>query len=164
MLLVCVIGCAKQYQQYQGFRGGAIFEVDGTEYWLRQYAMLDQQERVVSSALVVRLYPYPKDDSGKGTILSERLIPDRKFDNAGIFNVARPIHDELNKKHVSPKTDTLYFVYGGTILLQKEYKDLDIDAQQLSADIKAVREYLQPILETLIREHVTPQEPEIAHH
>jgi helix-turn-helix protein len=63
-------------------------------------------------------------------------------------------------KKVDAKTETLYFIQDKKIVFEKSYKELGIYASLLSDDLEVMRDYLQPILEKLIREHVRPQETE----
>ena len=66
-----------------------------------------------------------------------------------------------NSEKVFVKTDTLYFVQEGQIIFEKNYQELGIDAERLNANSEAILEYLRPILETLIRENVQPQESDM---
>jgi len=70
-----------------------------------------------------------------------------------------PMHPDCEK--VVAKTETIYFIKDKKIVLEKKYQELGIDASRLSADQNEMREYLLPILENLIREHIRPQEPEM---
>jgi len=62
---------------------------------------------------------------------------------------------------MTTKTDTLYLIQKGKIVFEKRYRELGIDASRLSDDNVLVLEYLRPILEQMIREHIQPLEPEM---
>jgi aspartate aminotransferase-like enzyme len=66
---------------------------------------------------------------------------------------------------VVAKANTFYFVRDGQIVFAKGYHELGIDASRITnigskENKKFDYDYLRPILENLIREHVQPQEAE----
>jgi hypothetical protein len=140
-LLACVVGC----NTHHGVIGGILFEVDGVEYKAQRYVNLDQNSRVVSSILTVGL---PTQLRGCGT----------NFTSRGETIVT--LHLDGGNEQTISKTHTLYFVQDGKIAFEKGFQELGIDESRLNADTDKILEYLRPILENLIREHVQPQEAE----
>jgi hypothetical protein len=141
-LLVCVIGCGEK--NYQSVGESANLEVDGVQYIVGWKIWMDRQGRVTQSFLTV--YPpfYPV------TLMSHMQIEKTHLP-------MRP-----NGEKVFAKTDTLYFIQDGEVVFAKEYQELGIDTSRFDIDNKAgeMLDYLRPILENLIREHVQPQEAE----
>ena len=136
LLILCMIGCAKQHT---GLHGTIRFEVDNVVYWVTRYADVDRQGQVATSSLVVR----PDSESYPGSSMeynSQRGTTIVTFKDDG--------------RDVVAKTDTLYFVREGKIEFEKTYRDLGIDASKLNADLNDMLDYLQPILEKMIRENV----------
>ncbi len=132
--LICVvvfliIGCGRQYQRT------IVIEVDGEEYSLCQFGNVNQAgEKISFTAL-----NYP---DGPVKLMKYSSL-------AGVEVVT--IADK------TPKTETLYYVRDGKIAVIKTYQELGIDAQKMNADNEEVLDYLQPILEKLIRENVPKQ-------
>ena len=71
------------------------------------------------------------------------------------------MHPDSEK--VVAKTESVYIIQDKNkkIVLEKGYQELGIDASRLSTDLIEMRDYLQPILEKLIRENVPPQKHEM---
>ena len=141
-LLTCLIGCAKQHQ---GLAGGIVFEVDGVEYWIYRHADVDRQGRVASSILLV-------------SFRSEQVGGSTQYAS---YRGTTEVSLYLDGEKIIATPNTLYFIQNKQTVFQKRYKELGIDARQLNADLAVMSEYLQPILEQLIREHVKSQEPEV---
>jgi len=144
-LLVFLLFCTDVFvKQHRGLHGGIQFEVDGTKYWVSRCANVDQQGHVASSSLRVSF----RDDQTGGTseYASRRGTTIVRF--------------HLDGGDVIAKTDTLYFIQNRKIVFEKSYQELGIDASRLNAELDETLDYLQPLLETMIREHVPPQEPE----
>jgi hypothetical protein len=102
---------------------------------------MDRQERVIQSFLTV----YSSFDP----II---IIPAR-FEETFL-----PVHPDGEKVFV--KTDTLYFIEDSKVIFDKAYQELGIDLPRHITDsykLKDTLDYLRPILENLIREHVQPQ-------
>jgi hypothetical protein len=147
-LLACVIGCAETSHYPQA--GGSDFKVDDAKYYVNCFVMLGRKGQVSSSTLIVSpYYNYGRVSSWKYT--SEHTPQ-------GKFNVSLYLGDE--KDPTIAKTHTLYFMQDGKIVLEKSYQELGIDASRFNASFPEALQYLQPILENLIREHVQPQEAE----
>jgi len=158
MVVGLAVGCVKQHQ---GLAGGRVFEVDGIEYWVDRYADVDQQGRVASSTLIVSHYVNGGSASGiyvmrEYTKARGTTIVTLHSDAVSAFKTKN--FRDFDGEYVVAKTDTLYFAHEGIIVFEKEYQELGIDASRLNADNKVMLDYLQPILEKLIRENVTPQE------
>jgi len=133
-------------EQHQGLRGSIELEVDGTKYWVQRFADINRQGQVASSTLVVTFRAYSRS-VGSTEFLSQRGTTVVRF--------------RLNDGRVIAKTDTLYFIHEGRIVFEKGFQELGIDASHLGADLEVMLDYLQPILEEVIRENVQPQVPEI---
>ena len=132
-LVVCLAGCAKRY----GFTAETLFEVDGVTYRLcRHYVNVDPGYFVSSSLVIV-----PHSDC------------EGRLDIRGTFMMIY-----TDNKRVIAKDGILYFLRHGKIEFEKKYHDLGIEETWLGGDLETVRDYLQPILEDLIRQHVLPQE------
>jgi len=156
LMAVCAIGCAKQPQPFERkeqaiqFGRGFLFEVDGVNYWIHLRAKLVYEPlRIDSTALLV----YPT---------SEPLILNW-FYTTPSFPITLTINEE---PPVIIKVDTLYLIQDGKVVFEKKYQELGIDASRLNVDWNDeykdfYPEYLRPILEPLIREHLQPQEPEM---
>ena len=116
-------------------------DVDGIEYRVYWDTAVDmaRQDRHKSSRLVVAL----REDT---TVVADQPI---NF-----------MYIIVDGREVVAKTNTLYFIQNGKIIFEKEYRELGIDTSQLVFS-KEWNSYLQPILEKLIRENVTPQAPKI---
>ena len=139
--VVCLTGC----MSHRVSSGETDFEVDGTKYGVYRFATIDKQGGgVVASSLVV----FPSA-CREGLHWHEDYCGARRTTLLVI------------RRYPVAKTDTLYFMSEGRIVFEKPYQELGIDAQQLNADNEAVLEYLRPILEKLIRKHITPQPPEM---
>jgi len=144
-----LVGCSPHgadvfVEQHRGFSGGTGIEVDGTKYTVFLDSDIDQQGRVALSSLMVSLQ-------------------DEQIRSTSNYNTRRGttiVQIHVGGQTVVAKTDTLYFVQGERIIFEKEYQELGIDAQRLNADLDDIRDYLRPILEPLIREHIQPQEPD----
>ena len=154
--LICAVGCAKQPQPFerkeQAIQFGRSFrlEVDGVNYWAHlQAKMVYEPTRIDSTALLV----YPTSD----WLLLNWFYLTPSFPITLTINEEPPVAIEV---------DTLYFVQDGKVVFEKKYQELGIDASRLNVDWNDgfkdfYPEYLRPILETLIRENVQPQEPEM---
>ena len=141
-LLVGVGGCMNE--QYVRNSCHTYFTVDGKNYSLEVQTEVDRRGNVCTSLIILR---------GSGVPGSSRTET----------SVRRGVTDAtwtLNGKEVVSKTDTLYFIQGGEIV-EKNYRDLGIDASRLNAESEVVADYLRPILEKMIRENVLPQETEM---
>jgi len=143
-LLVSVGGCAKQPQESITIwvSSGASFDVDEIMYYGELGAALDNQGNVVSSSIVIS----PN---------SERIS---FADASGALN-GKPtcVLDKTTGKKIITKKETLYYLQGGQIAFEKEYLDMGIDAQKITVPINILSDYLRPIFEQLIREHVSMQ-------
>jgi len=140
VVLVGVDGCG---DVHRSSTGGWVFEVDGVEYsvdWRRGGA--ERQGQFELSFLTITHVEYPM------TTYSGRLRG----------KVVVPMHPDSEK--IVAKTETVYLVKDKKIVLEKRYQELGIDASRLSTDWIDMQDYLNPILETLIREHIQPQEPD----
>ena len=129
-------------------------EVDDVEYRMIWAAKVDQRGRYIFSTLIVS----PLAESAWVGIGSA-LVPQ---------NVQSVSLQVDNGADVYAKTNTLYFMrsnwpaeQSGRIVLEKEYQELGIDASRMNTNFRATFDYLRPILETLIRENVPPQETEM---
>ena len=142
-LVVCLTGC----MSHSVSSGETDFEVDGTKYGVYRFATIDKQNGgVVTSSLVV--FPSACREGWYWHV-------DPCLMQGKTFLVIR----RIDGGHPVAETDTLYFMREGRIVFEKSYQELGIDAQQLNADNEVALDYLQPILETMIREHVKPQAP-----
>jgi len=141
VLVIGISGCARDH----GYSaGGWIFEVDGVEYsveWRR--GGVERQGQFELSFLTVTHVEYPFS-TYSGRLHGKVIVP---------------MHPDSEK--VVAKTETVYFVKDKKIVVEKEYQELGIDASRFSTDWIDMQDYLRPILENLIREHVQPQEPEM---
>jgi hypothetical protein len=146
VLMVGVGGCANHYAHPQGVESQ--FEVDGAQYSVVWYEATDSQGRVTFSFLIL-------SDRAKRVFASSAHGSDSSHDRD---NDVWMLHFPVSESIVV-KTETLYFVQDQKVAFEKEYQELGIDAQRLNPD--EMLNYLQPILEQLIREHVQPQEPEM---
>ena len=147
VLLVVVRGCAEHHErmQYKRMSIGTLIEVDGVVCSVSLNAPVDRQGQFDYSILLVTL-------SGEGISVGSSSLNER------IMWLV--LDDDKDDKMLAEK-DTLYLVQEGKIVLEKTYRELGIDASRLSTDWIDMLNYLRPILEPLIREHVQPQEPEM---
>ena len=143
-LLVGVGGCTTTYQPPQGVE--STFEIDGVQYSVAWYECTDSQKQIASSFLIV-------NRGTKLIVLSE--YHSNSSGDKGIWTMYSP-----NIESTTAKPETLYFVQDLKIVFEKDYSALGIDASRLKADQDVILDYLRPLLEKLIREHVQPQEPE----
>jgi len=143
-LLIGVGGCTKTYQPPQGVE--SIFEIDDVQYSVVWYECTDRERQIASSFLIVNL-------GTKLIVLTEYHT--NSSGDKGIWTMYSP-HESI-----IAKPETLYFVRDLEIVFENGYQELGIDASRLSADLDEMRDYLQPILEQLIRENVPPQESEM---
>jgi len=145
-LLIGVGGCTYEY----GSRGGDIdFRVDDTRYRLHFLVNLDRHKRIVSSSILV----IPHVDLAQMHLFGPTGNMPRRSTPAARLR--------LDGVEMTTKTDTLYLIQKGKIVFEKRYRELGIDASRLSDDNVLVLEYLRPILEQMIREHIQPLEPEM---
>ena len=140
MATALLVGCSKE--QYVRNECHTHFIVDGRIYSLEAHTEIDRRGNVVASLLILRGL------GGSGVSWVE------KSSRRGVTDATWT----LNGKEVVSKTDTLYFFQSGEVTFEKNYQDLGIDSQQINTDHNVILKYLQPILETLIRENVPPQE------
>ena len=154
-LLVFMVGCGMH-----GHRSmGESFQVDGVSWSMRCVGFLNSQDGVDGTWLL--LYPV---DGGSFSIASG---PGRAW---------RVNTEKIHAKFV-PKSDTLYLLQDGKTI-EIGYDDLGIDSELLKAKMNTpfdkdtlfgedttlntaratMFNYLRPILETLIREHINTQE------
>ena len=148
-----LVGCSKQ-QQY--FLGTILVEVDGALYGLAYYvdhdAHVDRQGQVSS---FLALHCALSEDRPDYTPITIAVFHDHDH------GIRRPTLWLRDGKEAVPKAQTLYFAPDEETIIEKDYRELGIDASRLSTDHKALLAYLRPILEPLIREHIQPQEPEM---
>jgi hypothetical protein len=157
-LLINVSGCPKQQPPRPQWLGDSwVFEVDGVEYWIDQHILIDRQENVASSFLIVSHY-------SNGYKMS-KLIVSGAAGGTPANSITTVTLGKTDEESVAVKTNTLYFVPDKKIEFEKSYQELGIDSSQLHVgdednENKIVLNYLQPILEKLIRENVKSQESE----
>jgi len=145
MVVGLTVGCVKQHQGLAGsVAGGFQFEVDGVMYQGERYATIDAQGNVISSSLMIFLYTESLPIAGWVKDTPNQIRTMATWDADG--------------EKIIAKTDTLYFFQGGRVIFEKTYQDLGINTQQFKADTRTLCNHLQPILEKLIRENITPQE------
>ena len=137
-----LVGCTKE--QYVLNTCHTHLTVDEKNYSLAVYTEVDWRGNVHASLIILRGYGAP--GSSRTETARRRGVTDATW--------------ILNGKEVVSKTDTLYFIQGGEIV-EKNYRDLGIDAQKINAHHNAILGYLRPILEKMIRENLPPQEAEM---
>jgi len=138
-LLALAVGCGKQScirsQESVGFF------VDGIQchvYWNAN--VVQQEEQVFLTFMTLSRTPVTISTVHGDTVVST-LFPDGE--------------------KIIAKTETVYFIHDNKIVFEKEYRELGIDVSKLNVrNSKVLQDYLQPILERLIRENVPPQEPD----
>ena len=146
-LLVCASGCAELSDETK-------LDVDEFVIGVHQFVKMDDQGQIL--ALPIFIYRY----------CPIFIYPNTYGVFYGWTTIANPNNENLKVKETIGGKDivlqpnTLLFFRGDEKLFEKEYQELGIDAQQLADDQEKIRDYLQPILEKLIRENVQPQEPE----
>ena len=136
-IAVLLAGCGGQSSI-----GGAPFEVDGERYFV--HWEIGMQRGHTWAFLTLHLDDHPDRELG--------YYPYRY----AFFETK-----DASSGWATTTTEMLYFVQDKKIVFEKEYQELGIDASRLSTDQNEMLDYLRPILENLIREHVQPQEPEM---
>ena len=72
----------------------------------------------------------------------------------------------LGGEDIIAKNEVVYFIHNDKIIFEKTFQELGIDLSRFKTDDfrelsdHTLRDYLQPILENLVREHVPPQDTE----
>jgi len=154
VLLAGAIGCTER-ENVQTWLG--TFEVNDEQYVLWLYTgwdiHTDRQGRVASSFLTLNRTPAQDRPNYKPILVTTTSDSAR--------NIRRATMLLPDGKEIVPKAETLYFAKDKNILVEKDYRELGIDASKLKDDFKVKFDYLRPILEPLIREHFQPQEPEM---
>jgi len=143
VLLACVSGCGTDVRIADG---DGDFEFDGVRYHVVWSA---HEGRVAGQKSDVSCLIFYRDDSIRKTLSQ---IHNRD-------NVSVTVNPEWGQ--FIAKTETLYFLQDGKAIFEKSYQELGVDASQLYGHHEDVGNYLKPILEKLIREHVPPQDTEM---
>jgi hypothetical protein len=145
LLLVCAMGCTKPQESVQAYASsGGSFNVDGIWYYGQLSAAIGRQRHVVSSSIVIWLN-------------SERQLSTRW---SATPHRTLVVYGADEEKTVI-KADTLYFFQEGKVAWGKAYRELGIESEKLTVPVNINCDYLQPILEKLIRENVKSQETEM---
>ena len=156
LLLWCFSGIF--VTKYQWLSEGKYFEVDEEEYWIDRFAYVDKQGNVAASSLVISSYSDKFAGRGLQFVSVEHFRLYMPYREMSILTL------HFDENEIIPTTDTLYFMQDGAISFEKKYQELDIVGSRLGANMQEAFDYLRPILESLIHEHVKSQEPEITHH
>ena len=145
-LLIGVGGCNSLNPDTQYGYSFSI-EVDGERWQADCEVLIDKQEQIVLTffTLVLNRTAYVVMSRSSATNI-EMSFPDGE--------------------KVVAKTETFYFIDDGKISFEKTYQELGIDISKINlrrdkATLDYLAQHLTPILETLIREHLKPQEPEM---
>jgi len=142
ILLAC--GCDSK-PGYWGKLDDHPLEVDGVQYIVKWSTAINRQEQIVLSFVTCH------------RVNAGELYPAWERTDDTFIGTVRPIVG----KEISAKLETLYFAYDQHTVFEKTYQELGIDVSKLQTDNDDdVLAYLRPILETLIREHVQPQDTE----
>lgn len=157
ILVGCAVGCAKREDVLAEV---GTFEVDGVQYELGYYAgwnvHVNQPGQVASSFLTLNCNVTWDRPNYKPILVTINHDSARNIRSATLLLP--------DGKEVVPKAETLYFAKDEKTLVEKGYRELGIEASQLKARHEAMfnnNQYLRPILKQLIRENVTPHEPEM---
>ena len=149
VLLLCVSACSKRHQELS-----CKTELDVDEFIIgvHQFVEMDDQRQVLASPIFIYRYSpifiYPNTH---GVFYGWATTSNSNNENL-------TVKETIGGKEIVLQPNTLYFFRRDEKLFEKEYQELGIDAQQLTDDQEKIRDYLQPILEKLIRENVSPQE------
>jgi hypothetical protein len=146
VLLVGAGGCTVRietsgFNSYQAYAGSTTFEVDSALTHVGWHTLVEKEQEKIILSFVTLQHPY----SGPKKTTSHRGV---HWENVPEETLP------LDGKKIVAKTETLYFIRDNRIILEKKYPELGIDASRLNADNEAVLDYLRPILEKMIREHV----------
>jgi len=149
-LLVGVGGCGIP-MQWKVSSGGTSMEVDGVQYGVNWYTRLVRQGQI-NVSFITLCHSTPQNLNAISTECSF-------FGDA----FSRRFYDALyiGDTGIDAQTETLYFIKDNKIVFDKKYQELGIDVSRMGGQHDEVLNYLRPILESIIREHVQPQEPEM---
>ncbi len=135
LLLIPITGCK---EQYVSLTVAHTFSVDGVKYYAFRMDSIGTAGRSSS------LWVCPSSEKGN-LVLNKEIASQQGTTNRTMT---------INGKTIVPQNFTVYFVHENKIAFEKSYQDLSIDTSKLNSDHESQRNYLQPILEKLIRENV----------
>jgi len=159
VLLACMSGCGNSEDSSStSTLWSERFDVDGVLYlvtWNTESNRIGQREQAVFSTLLL--------DCLNATQIAN-LNADRAFVHwrySNNFWKTKTLSLYLPDGEIVPaKKEMLYFIRDNEIVFEKTYHELGINVSHFSPGRVIPSDYLQPILENLVREHVQPQDSE----
>ena len=147
ILLACASGCGDRHMRSAAVPGFVVVDdVVCTVHWNTE--MVWQKERNLLTYITLR---------HQATQMPYTHV-------MGADTVIDTFH--LGGKDIIAKKETVYFIHNDEIVFEKTFHELGIDLSQFNTDNignfsnHTLHDYLQPILEKLIREHIQPQDSE----